>query len=100
LIERGGKPDFFGLSFIDKNFNEIYKNMPTDKSSVNSKEMHLGAGITKVKLGTEGKLIIRIVDAIDSFVKENSEEKKISIQIHLISMILHDLIDAGYEAFE
>jgi hypothetical protein len=100
LIERGGKLDFFGLSFIDKNFDEINKNMPTDKSSVNSREMHLGAGITKVKLGTEGKLIIRIADAIDSFIKENPEEKKISIQIHLISMLLHDLIDAGYDAFE
>ena len=77
LLERGGKPDFFGISYIDENSSGL-------KNKI--KKMELGI--------TEESLLIRkpdnlgIGDTLLQFCNTHIPERKISIQL----MILAELI--------
>lgn len=77
LLERGGKPDFFGISFIDDYSNSFNNN------------------IKKTELGIEDENLLlkipnnsNIGETLLNFCNSNIEEKKISIQL----MILAELI--------
>ncbi len=77
LLERGGKPDFFGISFIDEY------------------SYNLKSGIKQLELGlVENNLMLPVKDGLGigqtlmSFCNENINERKISIQLMIIAEIL------------
>ena len=77
LLERGGKPDFFGISFIDE-YSHKFNN-----------------SIKKTELGIEDEsLLIKIPDnsgigeTLLEFCNSNLSEKRISIQLMILAKLL------------
>lgn len=82
LLERGGKPDFFGLSFYS---GDIIK------KDVRVKERHLIEGFDVV----EFKSHLTLAEELEAW----CENKSISIQMHITINILKNLKDSNIELY-
>ncbi len=86
LLERGGKPDFFGITYVDEYF---------DKIKISKKEV-IDIGKYEIKR-IQFNEYKDIPDKLYEFIGENPG--KISIQIKILAEILKHLYDKGMDPF-
>lgn len=84
LLERGGKPDYFGLSYLDDDIKNIQKD------------------IKKSEYGLVGRMVILHFDDVkdipqllEDFCKKKQETKQVSIQLFLITKYLKQMKESG-----
>jgi hypothetical protein len=86
LLNRGGKPEFFGVSFL---------NVPFDKLRITSKETVFIADITGTRVSR--KEIPEFKDALDRFRREH--EGTFSFLLYLNLRFLEDYLDSSPNSF-
>ncbi|MBJ8349727.1 hypothetical protein [Streptococcus zalophi] len=96
LIERGGKPDYFGLSFVNKTFDEL-REISKGSSFISHKE----EGLQQVSdILPVFENISDISVSIEEVCKTALKEDRLSIQIYLIKEIINKMIqDKEFEPF-
>lgn len=84
LLERGGKPDYFGLSYLDDDIKNIQKD------------------IKKSEYGLVGRMVILHFDDVndipqllEEFCQRKQETKQVSIQLFLITKYLKQMQEDG-----
>lgn len=90
LLERGGKPDYFGFSYLDRN---IAKGQERDHYSgdIRKKEYGWTDRIEAIPFDTWDEL----PEALEREVKRYTEECKISIQLYLLMKYLKEMKKRG-----
>lgn len=86
LLERGGKPDFFGITYINIKHDKIKKSL----------KEYLEIGDYEI-LPIHFNSYREIPDILFDLMKQ--DKNKISIQIHIIAVILKYFYDNGYDLF-
>lgn len=79
LIERGGKPDFFGISYINENAVDIQRN-------VKKLEHGLSDQVEIIPIREDGK----VGESLFEFCQMHIPSKRVSIQLVIIAEILKD----------
>ncbi len=86
LIERGGKPDFFGITRINKNLSEL---------SISNKFSE--KGIAKNSIMIKIDPVLGLGRSLEGFCQQHIEKKKLSIQLKIMTDII---INAEEEILE
>ncbi len=89
LLERGGKPDFFGVSYVNRTYDEIVeagnqKRTKLFKQKKNDKE----AGLSERMIPLEFSKIEEIPEVLNRFCEEKKKDGMLSIQVQLIANLL------------
>lgn len=92
LLERGGKPDFFGITYIDINSSEIRESFK-EKLEIGNYE------IIKEKLDSKN-LDDSIINKLEEYILDTRFEGNISIQIYIFLYILKDYKKNGEKIFK
>lgn len=88
LIERGGKPDFFGVSRLKASKNELY-------NKIKSKELGIADPFELLKIDSG----LGIGGSLKEFCEEHIKNRKISIQVKIITDIILKLEAKGTGLF-
>lgn len=86
LLERGGKPDFFGITYLNIKHDKIKKSLK-EYFEIGNYE------ILPIPFNSYREIPDLLFDLI------NQDKNKISIQIHIIAVILKYFYDNGYDLF-
>ncbi len=84
LIERGGKPDYFGIGYLDDDIENIQKNIRNSER-----------GLVDTNFLLKYKNINDIPEVLEAFCTDHIESKQLSIQLYLIAQQLKDMHSEG-----
>lgn len=88
LVERGGKPDYFGISYLDKTFAEL-KN---GKGNITLKE----AGLQQESdIELQFSNISDISPILEQFCNEKASDNLLSVQVYLFKEIIKEMAQDG-----
>ena len=73
-LGRGGKPEFFGVSFINKNYEEI--------KGLSAQEMMFIERVKPIRFGTTSKEAI--LDGLEEIKKDESRRRSIALELNLL----------------
>lgn len=79
LLHRGGKPEFFGISYID---------LPSTELKVTNKEFEFIAAINNIQIGSADAS--QLLDALQRY--RNGQERSFSILLHLNLLFLEQYV--------